>query len=153
MTQWAVGERAGVSFGAQIGAALAQQPMCILLDEVRSDEPETIAPLLNAPLSLRQIWSFRGATETQRLQASLGMLARRADTSRSEAMVRALYERLPFVVTLRRREGKIQIRSIAEWQFNDDAEYPIYTLLLEWRDGEWMRTDNQPQRELASTNL
>jgi type IV secretory pathway ATPase VirB11/archaellum biosynthesis ATPase len=147
--QWAVGEQIGVSFGAQISTALEQKPACILLDEVRSDEPTTIAPLLTTSEALRQIWSMRGTIETKRLHSALGMLARRADMSQSEAMVIALYQRLPFVVTVRRREGKLQLYSIGEWQFKHDAEYPTLTLLAERRSNELVVTGEQPMHALV----
>src|SRR5690606_37284425 len=37
--RWPSGDVPGITFGEQIGVALAQQPTCIILDEVRSDEP------------------------------------------------------------------------------------------------------------------
>jgi pilus assembly protein CpaF len=149
VTRWAVGEQAGVSFGAQIGDAVEGQPACILLDEVRADEPTSIAPLLTNHEGIRQIWSFRGTVEAKRLHNSLGMLARRADMSRSEEMVTALYKRLPFIITVRRREGKLQLHSVGEWQFSDNADYPTYTLLMERRGGELVTTGAVPRYAAA----
>src|SRR5690606_22245409 len=97
--RWSVGDQAGVSFGEQIEAAVARRPSCILLDEVRSDEPTAIAPLLEVTPSPRQIWVVRGVPDAKRLQSALGMLARRSNPERGEAPVHALYERLPFVLT------------------------------------------------------
>jgi Flp pilus assembly CpaF family ATPase len=146
--KWAVGDQTGVSFGAQIAAALEKKPSCLLLDEVRADEPELIAPLLANHDAPRQIWSFRGTVEAKRLQSALGMLARRADMSHSEAMTTALYEQLPFIVTLRRREGRLQLYSIGEWQFKDNADYPTYTLLMEQDEGRLSASGQKPMHEL-----
>ncbi|MBZ0287633.1 MAG: Flp pilus assembly complex ATPase component TadA, partial [Anaerolineae bacterium] len=75
--QWpSVDDPTVVTFGQQIGAALAQTPVCILLDEVRADEPQSIAPLLIQPNAPRQLWSFRGPFDAKRLRNALTMLAR-----------------------------------------------------------------------------
>jgi pilus assembly protein CpaF len=153
MTQWKTGNQAGVTFGAQINNALEKSLQCLVLDEVRADEPETIAPLLMAIESPRQIWSFRGAAETKRLQSALGMLARRADSSRSEEMVRALYQRLPFVIAVRRFEGRLQLYNIGEWQFIDGADYPNYVALMGRQSGELILTGKKPSRTLNTTGL
>src|SRR5690606_20669639 len=130
-TIWPVGEQVGISFGEQIAVALAKKPGCILLDEVRADEPHTIAPLLQAEEAPRQIWVFRGPSDVKRLQSALGMLARRAEVGQSEVLVQALYRRLPFMVTLKRRAGHIELRNIGEWQFPAGQEYPNYVSLME----------------------
>jgi hypothetical protein len=131
VVHWPLGEQPGVSFGQQISAALAQNPASILLDEVRADEPEAIAPLLMKENAPRQIWTFRGPADNQRLRSALGMVARRSNPAQSEVMVRALYDRLPFIVTLKRTRGALRLRSIAEWQYPAGAEYPDYVLLME----------------------
>ncbi len=143
VTRWPVGDVAGVTFGDQIGAALAEQPACILLDEVRADEPQSIAPLLSEPAAPRQIWSFRGPFDAKRLRSALSMLARRADVEQGETLVNALYHRLPFVVTLWRAQGQIRLYSIAEWQFTS-SDYPDYVLLLETREGQQCLTGKRP---------
>lgn len=119
-TKWPLGDAAGVSFGAQIQPALALKPVCLVLDEVRADEPESIAPLLTKPDMPRQVWVFRSSPDPKRLRSALGMLARRASPDDPEEAVSALYTRLPFVVTLcfNRAEGRLLLRSIAEWQTN-----------------------------------
>jgi Flp pilus assembly CpaF family ATPase len=149
MTKWTVGNQTGISFGEQIGAALEKKPTCILLDEVRADEPEMIAPLLSSAAVPRQIWSFRGTVEAKRLQNALGMLARRADTSRSEVMVTTLYRRLPFIVTVRRRENKLQLYSIGEWQFRDNSDYPTYTLLMKQDEGNLVSIGQKPTHDFG----
>jgi len=61
----------------------------------------------------------------------LGMLARRSGgEADSEALVRAMYRLVPFVITLRRRQGQLQLYSIAEWQFREDQDYPDYVELM-----------------------
>jgi len=76
------------------------------------------------------------------------MVARRADTSQSEALVRALYERLPFIISIKRTKGALKLRSIAEWQFPPGAEYPDYVELLTtgWEGLEF--TGRRPMRSL-----
>ena len=148
MTRWPVGDDPSVSFGQQIGNALDKSPTCIILDEVRSDEPQTIAPLLAMDNPPRQIWSFRGAIFAKRLQSALGMLARRADFGQGEEMVRALHERLPFVVTVIRSNGRLRLWSVAEWQFKDGSGYPTYILLMNTEGGELKLTGERPARTL-----
>jgi hypothetical protein len=149
MSQWPLGDTTGVTFGEQIGNALDKQPACIILDEVRSDEPHTIAPLLDRGNPPRQIWAFRGAIFAKRLQSALGMLARRADFGQGEEMVRALHERLPFVVTVIRANGQLLLWSVAEWQFKDGSGYPTYTLLMNTDGGELKLTGERPMRALS----
>ncbi|MBE2271616.1 MAG: Flp pilus assembly complex ATPase component TadA, partial [Anaerolinea sp.] len=116
MVKWETSDQAGISFGHQIEAALDHQPSVLLLDEVRADEPLSIAPLLMVAESPRQVWSVRGVPDAKRLQSALGMLARRSVLGGGEAPVHALYDRLPFVLTMARIKGRLQLFSIAEWQ-------------------------------------
>jgi Flp pilus assembly CpaF family ATPase len=146
--QWPQGTAPGITFGEQILSAIRLKPQTLLLDEVRTDEPETIAPLLMQADAPRQIWSFRGAIFAKRLQSSLGMLARRADPSGGERLVKALYERLPFVLTLSRSGERLRLSSIAEWQFKHSADYPTYTLLMHTEDGQLRFTGESPLRSL-----
>lgn len=147
VTRWPSDTQPGISFGEQIGLALAQQPACILLDEVRADEPQTIAPLLQEADAPRQIWSFRGPFDAKRLRNALSMLARRADMSQTEAMVEALYQRLPFVITVWRAHGRISLYSIAEWQYRG-SDYPDYVLLMDTHDGQLRLTGERPAHGL-----
>lgn len=143
-TKWTIGDEAGISFGEQIQIALEKNPETLVIDEIRNDEPQAIAPLLSNENAPRQIWSFRGTSESKRLTSALGMLARMADGTQAEQMVYQLYKRLPFVVIIKRRKGKLQIREVAEWQFpgdtdnNDDFIYADYVPLMqvEWDDCE-----------------
>lgn len=147
-TKWAVGDAASVSFGAQIEPALALKPVCLVLDEVRADEPESIAPLLTKPDMPRQVWVVRSSPDPKRLRSALGMLARRANPDDPEAAVNALSTRLPFVVTLRfnRAEGRLLLRSIAEWQIQASAAEWVELLA---RDGDSLvLTGQRPQRAL-----
>lgn len=129
--KWPSPERERVTFGEQVYAALEKAPLCIVLDEIRTDEAQAIAPLLTSENPPRQLWAFRGPTDSKRLASALGMLARRSDSGGGEALVRALYERLPFVISVRRTKERLQLRSIAEWQYPDGADYPNYVELME----------------------
>ncbi len=146
--QWPVGEQSGTTFGEQLGAALEQNPQCIILDEVRADEPETIAPLLASAEAPRQIWGFRGPANSKRLRSALGMLAQRANTEQGEALAQALYKRLPFVITVTRGGGNIHLQGISEWQFQPGSDYPDYVDLIEmgWEGLE--QTGKQPAHNL-----
>jgi Flp pilus assembly CpaF family ATPase len=144
VARWPLGEQPGISFGEQIGHALERNPACMLLDEVRSDEPLTIAPLLENADAPRLIWSFRGAIFAKRLQSALSMLARRADFGQGEEFVRALYRRLPFVVTVNRVGGQLRLWSIAEWQFRHAPDYPTYTTLMQVSEGQLRLTEDRP---------
>ncbi len=148
--RWPVGVETGVSFGAQIDDALLRAPGCLLLDEVRADEPLTIAPLLERADPPRQLWTFRGVADSKRLQSALGMLARRADMSSGEALVHALYARLPFVVTVARIRERIQLFSIAEWQPSAASDYPDFVLLFQYQDGMARPTGRAPVHTLPA---
>jgi pilus assembly protein CpaF len=131
VVQWASEGKDDIPLYERVNQALETNPACLLLDEVRADEAQAIAPLLTCDEPPRQIWTFRGTADSKRLISSLGMLARRSDTTQGEAVVQALYRRLPFVVTIRRRKGKLQLTGISEWQFPKDAEYADYVELME----------------------
>ncbi len=146
--RWATGDSPGASFADQINAALARQPACLLIDEVRSDQPEAIAPLLSVEIPPRQVWVVRAAPHHKRLQSALGMLARRADLAQGEALVHALYERLPFMVTVARIQERLQLFSIAEWQSRVDTDYPDYVMLLRYENGRAQPTGTAPARWL-----
>ena len=132
---WPVDDQSGITFGEQIEIGLLKRPATILLDEVRADEPHTIGPLLEQPDAPRQIWVVRGVADAKRLQSALGMLARRAQPGGGERLVHALYERLPFVITVARIQERLQLFSIAEWQSRVDTEYPDYVMLYQYQDG------------------
>lgn len=148
VVQWPFGELKQISLSERVEQALATHPTCLLLDEVRADETDAIAPLLRESDVPRQIWVFRGASDALRIRSALGMIARRADTSQPEAMVQALYRRLPFMVVLKKRRGKIEVIQITEWQFNDDPNYPdtVELMAKDW-DG-FVLTGKRPQHEL-----
>ncbi len=131
VVEWGTQDREGRSFGDQIGRGLTLPRWVMVLDEVRADEAEAISQLLAATDVPRQLWAFRGPSDSKRLASALGMLARRSmQSGGSEALVHTLYQRLPFVVTLRRRKNAIQLHSISEWQFPEGAEYPDYVELM-----------------------
>jgi type IV secretory pathway ATPase VirB11/archaellum biosynthesis ATPase len=148
IVRWPMSDQAGVTFGDQIFAGLMVEPSCLLLDEVRSDEPHSIAPLLSYEQVPRQIWVVRAAPDHKRLQSALGMLARRSDIGQGEAPVHALYERLPFMVTVARIREHLQLFSVAEWQSRIDTDYPDYVMLMRYQDGRAQLTGNPPARWL-----
>ncbi|MBN8618915.1 MAG: Flp pilus assembly complex ATPase component TadA [Anaerolineae bacterium] len=149
VVQWSMADAVPLTFGDQIAHALELQPSTLLLDEVRADEPLSIAPLLMMPDAPRQIWSFRGAVYSKRLQNALGMLARRADPSAGESLIHALYQRLPFVVTTNRVGGTLKLWSIGEWQFRHSPDYPTYVPLMQIEEGVLRPTGEQPARDIT----
>jgi len=72
------------------------------------------------------------------------MLARRADFGQGETLVRSLYQRLPFVVTVNRVGGQLRLWSIAEWQFRHSPDYPTYTMLMQVSEGQLRLTEDRP---------
>jgi len=115
---------------------------------VRSDEPQHIAPLLQGDATLRQIWTFRGPVDPNKLRSALGMVARRAEAGQGEALVHTLYRTLPFVIIVKRAQGRIELRNVAEWQYPEGAEYPDFVMLMEkgWEGVEL--TGKRPSRDL-----
>lgn len=151
IVQWPLGDVPGITFSERVVEALEKQPSCIVLDEVRADESAGIAPLLlpDSESPPRLIWTFRGPAESKRLTSALTMVARRADSTRSEALVKALYERLPFIITVRRRKDRVQVYSIAEWQRPDEAaEYPDYVELMTMGWEALETTGKRPSHDL-----
>lgn len=147
VVKWPAGNEQGISFGEQIGHALELKPRCIILDEVRSDEPQAIVPLLETDDAPRSIWSFRGPADSKRLRSALSMIARRAEVGQGEILVHALYERLPFIVTVKRSQGNIRLNSIAEWQFRT-SDFPDYVVLMETVEGNLSFTGQPIARNL-----
>lgn len=129
VVQWPVEGVESLRFGEQITEALTEGPHCMVLDEVRTDDPSLIAPLLRDADAPRQIWSFRGPFDEKRLRSALGMLARRADPALGEEMVNAMYACLPFVITVWRAREALRLYSVAEWQYRG-SDYPDYVPLL-----------------------
>lgn len=153
VVQWPVEGREARSFADQVQVALDRMPRVILLDEIRTDEAQAVYPLLTAETVPRQIWAFRGPADSKRLISALGMLARRSipqdeDKTLGEKLVRVMYERLPFVITLRRRKNTLQLHSISEWQFAADTDYPDFVELMAmgWKGIEM--TGNRPVHTL-----
>jgi Flp pilus assembly CpaF family ATPase len=139
-------EDAGITFGDQVQAIQSQDYQTIVLDEVRADEPDSIAPLLADDNIARLIWSVRGTPDSKRLRASLSMLAQRADTAHGEQLVRNLFGRMPFVVSVRRVGGRIELREVGEWVLEGDLLN--YQSLMETAGGETTLTGIAPTRPL-----
>lgn len=136
-------------FGDLIMRALGDQPEILVLDEVRADHPQTIAPLLGDIEPPRLIWAFRGSSEPKRIQVSLGMLARMAQPEASEHAVYMLYKRMPFVIVLKRRRGYLQLSQIGEWKLGDDAETTYYRELLRREGDTWVCSGHKPTHLLS----
>lgn len=134
------------SLAELVRQALDMKPTVLLLDEVRADEPEAIAPLL-LEAAPRQLWTFRGTAEVKRIKAALTILVQRGAAGQAEEALRALFDRLPFVVLLRRRRGGLQLVEVAEWQ--QPAEEVTLVPLLRWQEGTHQPTGQRPQRGLA----
>jgi Flp pilus assembly CpaF family ATPase len=151
---WPRDDDPGITFAERVQNALDDPPQCLILDEVRADEPQAIAPLLRDADMPRLIWSVRGSADPRRIRSSLGMLARMADSTQPEAMVYNLYERLPFMLIVQRRRGTLQLREIAEWQFPagykdvDDFVYADYTPLMTLQQGELTVSGTSPAHDL-----
>ncbi len=150
IVRWPSEGHEAITFSQQVETALTNSPQIILLDEVRTDESQAVYPLLAGENMPRQIWAFRGPSTIKRLQSALGMLARRSteDPSEQEAMVQALYNRLPFVVTLRRRNERLQLHSIGEWQYAEGMEYPDLIELMEMGWEGLQKTGKRPQHTI-----
>lgn len=150
IARWPFAGQVAVSFAECARQALNAGAATLLVDEVRAGEPEAIAPLLQgAGQTTRLLWALRAAPDAKRLQAGLGMLARRADPTGGETLVHTLYERLPFVVSLARVQGRLQLFSIGEWQPTPASDYPDYVLLYRYQDGAARPTGRQPHRPVA----
>lgn len=149
LPQWSIADDERISFGDQVMRAVqAGNPQTLVIDEVRADEPHTIMPLLTDTAVPRQIWSFRGTAEPKRLASALGMLARMAHPQAPEKAVYQLYQRLPFIVILKRRQGTLRVHDIAEWQFTDNDDYASYTTLIRY-DWDHYQMDSKPMRALS----
>lgn len=152
LVHWSSEDEAGPDFEQQIRASLKTSPDLLVVDELRSDQPEAIASLLLVSNSLRQIWNIRGSSDPKRLRSALGMLVRLADSSRADEILRAFYERMPFVIVLRRRMGRLYITSIAEWQADLVSGHVEYIELLRDVNGRLMTTGRYPRHKLDLPN-
>ncbi|HYO87978.1 MAG TPA: ATPase, T2SS/T4P/T4SS family, partial [Candidatus Limnocylindrales bacterium] len=124
-----------ITFADWVAPAAAHSSGYLAIDEIRGEEPETIAALLGPDDVPRQFWAVRGVPDAKRLQSNMGMLARRAAPDHGEDAVHRLYARLPFVITLARIRERLQVFSIAEWQSRADSDYPDYVMLFRYNDG------------------
>jgi len=149
VVQWKTSDHEAISFGERVHQALSKIPSTLILDEVRADEPESIVPLLTESPTPRLLWAFRGTTNSKRLVAALGILARKSNPDNGDIAVKRLYERLPFVVGIRRHDEKLKLTHIAEWQFANGSDYPNYVELMArgWDDLEL--TDKRPMKGLG----
>lgn len=148
VVQWQAPQKKPVTWAERIQEAVQSGAKTLVLDEVRADDEDALAPLLSEVCEARrQIWTFRGSPDPLRLRSALGMMARIAQRSAPEAAVYALYERLPFVVVMKRRKTGIHLMAAGEWRWHNGSA--DYVPLMEY-DGETARwTSKAPQHALA----
>ena len=137
-------------FGDVLSAALAETPAWLLVDEVRGDdEAAALWDALNREGLPRYLWTFRAPPQPERLKSALGMAIRRAaPTAPQTAINRALAERLPFVVTLRREGKRARVETVAEWTLGDGGETLALRPLLSAQGASWALSGERPQRDL-----
>ncbi len=124
-----------VSFADQIRAALARDPLWLVLDEVRFDESDAMWQALTDAPATRCLWAFRGATNPLRLRTAFSMAVRRAQQGIDQALINsALLDRLPFVALLARQNQQLKLISINEWQ-RDDQQPDTLALRSIWPSG------------------
>jgi type IV secretory pathway ATPase VirB11/archaellum biosynthesis ATPase len=145
---WPTPNQQPVDFAQQILAALEKRPNWLILDEVRFDEAQAMWQALTIDPSsdpspdpspnaahTRCLWAFRGATNPMRLRAAFGMSVRRAQPGIAQEFIQsALLDRLPFVALLDRRDEKLRVVSIGEWQ-PDTQDADTLNLVSMWPDG------------------
>jgi pilus assembly protein CpaF len=137
---WPAPAQHPADFAQQILAALEKHPDWLILDEVRFDETQAIWQALTGDPPAngarpRCLWAFRGTTNPVRLRAAFSMSVRRAQPGIAQEFIHsALLDRLPFVALLDRRDDKLRVISIGEWQ--TDAQQPdILNLVTIWPSG------------------
>lgn len=148
IVKWGFGKEEGIPFAEQVELALAKSPECIILDEVRADEAEAVKEPLSMDNPPRQIWSFRGGSIMKRIRSSLTMVAQRANSLEADKMAKAVYDRLPFLIIVKRRKDALQLLEIAEWQYFDGVDYPDLVSLMEQGWEEIQVTGKRPQHAL-----
>ncbi len=92
------------------------------------------------------IWGVRGVPDAKRRQRAMGKLARRAAVGQGATLVHALYERLPFVLTVARIQDSLRLFSVAEWQSRVDSDYPDYVMLRRYENGAARPTNHASAR-------
>lgn len=142
----------GITFGEQVERHAEGDYTTIVLDEVRADEPYSIAPLLSIEDAPRLIWSFRGQPDSKRLISALGMLARRADEAQGDLLVGNLFARMPFVISVRRLNGRIELREIGEWYYPDGSDLVKYRAIMQRIGGDMVMTGDVPSHPLPGVD-
>ena len=106
-----------VSFPDRLAAALTKYPGCLVVDEIRFDEAVAMWDALTMERKAQLLWAFRGSSNPLRLKAAFSMSVRRARPGiEQEFIYSALRDRLPFVALTVRRDQKLCITAIGEWQ-------------------------------------
>jgi len=133
-----------IEFAPQIEAAVAQSPTWLVLDEVRFDEAQAMWQALTASNVKHCLWVFRGATDSMRLRAAFSMSVRRAVPGIDQELIHsALLDRLPFVAMLARRDQRLTLLSIGEWQRDDQQPDTLILRSL------WPESGNKPNHPIG----
>jgi pilus assembly protein CpaF len=136
---WPTPDQSSADFAQQILVALEKRPDWLILDEVRFDETQAMWQALTISPDHgerpRCLWAFRGTTNPTRLRAAFSMSVRRAQPGIEQEFIHsALLDRLPFVALLDRRDDKLRVVSIGEWQ-TDPQQADTLNLVPIWPDG------------------
>jgi hypothetical protein len=137
---WPAPDQHPADFAQQILAALEKRPNWLVLDEVRFDETQAMWQALTIDPGNgerpRCLWAFRGTTNPIRLRAAFSMSVRRAQPGIEQEFIHsALLDRLPFVALLDRRDEKLRVISIGEWQPDPQQQPDTLNLVTLWPDG------------------
>jgi type IV secretory pathway ATPase VirB11/archaellum biosynthesis ATPase len=130
---------AAQALSEHVAMALAQSASHLIVDEIRGDELEAVALLMESQ-GVRLGWCYRGTPVVKRLRSSLSILAQRAMPAAPNAAPAMLFGRLPFVILVERVSETLRLHQIAEWQTVDDPAYPQLVPLLIYQEGGWRLT-------------
>lgn len=140
----------GAGYIAAFTAALDEYPTWLFADEVRGDEAPALWDALTRPDPPRYVWIFRGSHHPERLKSAFEMVIRNHLPAVPQSEInRALADRLPFVVTLKRRGDTPLLDAVAEWILDEDAPSQIALQpLLQENNGTWTLTRTRASRPL-----
>lgn len=138
---------AGRTFGDALRAAHQAAPDWLVVDELRGDEQGALWAALGHPPGPRGLWVWRGASQPDRLRSALSMAIRREDPALPQSALDAAWAaHFPFITALRMTPDGARLAYLAETRLTA-GELRIVSL-IEYRDGDWRRTGEQPVRSL-----
>lgn len=131
-------------------AALDAYPTWLAVDEIRGDEAPALWDALTRADPPHYVWVFRGSRQPDRLKSALEMVIRKHVSAVPQSEIhRALAARLPFVATLKRRDGSPTLDTISEWVLDPAApEHITLQPLLTEDGGAWSLTGTRSTRAL-----